>query len=186
MCVGCTAHLQLAYPVSNCFVLFRCPIHRVHRVAISTFSGVHSIMVKKFAQPGEGGGASPSPFTISSITNKVVVYAPADRADKLPPISPLPLYDSVVLYVNCRFLGELVAGLIIILDRIPRIFVSGCQPHAHVKNIRDFLPLMHGTPFIICISLYENCCLTEQNTCKSGKLQVSQIFPAISESTSFV
>jgi hypothetical protein len=105
--------------------------------------------MEKVAQPGEDGGASSSPFTISTITRKVVVYAPADRTDKLPPISPLPLHDSVVLYVNYRFLGELVAGLIIILDRIPRIFVSGCQPQAHVKNIRDFLPLIHFI-FHIC------------------------------------
>jgi hypothetical protein len=30
------------------------------------------------------GGARPSPFTISTITYKVVVYAPGERADTLP------------------------------------------------------------------------------------------------------
>jgi hypothetical protein len=30
-----------------------------------------------------GGGCTPSPFTISAITSKVVVYAPAERADTL-------------------------------------------------------------------------------------------------------
>jgi hypothetical protein len=40
----------------------------------------------KSAQPGEGGGgggARPPPFTLSTIMSKVVVYAPADKADKL-------------------------------------------------------------------------------------------------------
>jgi hypothetical protein len=44
------------------------------------FSGVHSIMMEKLAQAGEGGGARPPPFTIpvyhDTITYKVVVYAP--------------------------------------------------------------------------------------------------------------
>ena len=38
------------------------------------------------------GGARPPPFTISTIRYRVVVYAPAERADTLPPISLLPLY----------------------------------------------------------------------------------------------
>ncbi len=37
-------------------------------------SSVHSIMMEKLAQPGEGEGARPPPFTISTITDKVVVY----------------------------------------------------------------------------------------------------------------
>jgi hypothetical protein len=42
-------------------------------------------MMAKSAQPGEGGGgARPPPFTLSTITNKVVVYAPAERTDTLP------------------------------------------------------------------------------------------------------
>ncbi len=40
--------------------------------------------MEKSAQPGESGGARPSPFTKSAITYKVVVYAPAERADTLP------------------------------------------------------------------------------------------------------
>jgi hypothetical protein len=50
---------------------------------IGPVSGVHSIMMEKLAQPGEGGGAHPPPFTMSTITYKVVVYAPAVRADTL-------------------------------------------------------------------------------------------------------
>ncbi len=47
-------------------------------------------MMEKFAHAGEGGGALPSPFTISPICTKL--YAGAERADTLPPISTLPLY----------------------------------------------------------------------------------------------
>ncbi len=67
-----------------------------HRVHTQSGNGhflayIHSIMVKT-AQPGEGlGGARPPPFTQSTITSKVLVYAPAE-ADILLPISPLPLY----------------------------------------------------------------------------------------------
>jgi hypothetical protein len=47
-------------------------------------SGVHSIMMGKLAQPGEGGGCTPTPpFTLFTITYKVAVYAPAERADTL-------------------------------------------------------------------------------------------------------
>jgi hypothetical protein len=63
--------------------------HRVHAEWQRPLSGVHSIMMEKLAQAGEGGGvhAHPPPrptFTISTITSKVVVYAPAERADTLP------------------------------------------------------------------------------------------------------
>jgi hypothetical protein len=47
----------------------------------------YSIMIEKSALAGEGGGegrARPSPLTISTITYKVAVYAPAERADALP------------------------------------------------------------------------------------------------------
>ncbi len=42
-------------------------------------SGVHSIMMEKFAQAGEGGGCTvrPPSFTISTSTYKVVVFAPS-------------------------------------------------------------------------------------------------------------
>ncbi len=47
-------------------------------------SGVHSIMMEKLAQPGEGGGCTPTPYTLSTITYEVVVDAPAESADALP------------------------------------------------------------------------------------------------------
>jgi hypothetical protein len=49
-----------------------------------TLSGVHSILMEKSAQAGEGGGECQPLFTISTITHEVVVSAPAERADTLP------------------------------------------------------------------------------------------------------
>ncbi len=43
-------------------------------------------------QAGEGGDARLLQFTLSAITYKYVVYVPAERADTLPPTSPLPQY----------------------------------------------------------------------------------------------
>ncbi len=40
-------------------------------------------MMEKLAQAGQGGGARQPPFTIFTITYKVAVYAPAERADTL-------------------------------------------------------------------------------------------------------
>ena len=64
--------------------------HRVHRVAMATFW-------RTFHHDGKinpawwGWGVHARPFH-STITSKVMVYAPAERADTLPYISPLPLY----------------------------------------------------------------------------------------------
>ncbi len=48
-------------------------------------SGVHSIIMVNSAQPGEGGECTPFPFysIYSTITNKVVMYALAERAGAL-------------------------------------------------------------------------------------------------------
>ncbi len=45
--------------------------------------GVHSIVLEKLAQAGEGGDTHPPPFTLFTITYKVAAYAPAERADTL-------------------------------------------------------------------------------------------------------
>jgi hypothetical protein len=37
-------------------------------------------MMVNSAQPGVGGWCTPSPFTLSTTTSKVVVYTPAERA----------------------------------------------------------------------------------------------------------
>ncbi len=52
-------------------------------------------MMEKSAQPGEGGGCTPALFHISSITYKAVVFAPAERADKLPLFLLYPYKNSV-------------------------------------------------------------------------------------------
>jgi hypothetical protein len=41
-------------------------------------------MMEKSALAGEGGGCTPTPFHSVTITYKVAVYAPAERADKPP------------------------------------------------------------------------------------------------------
>jgi len=54
-------------------------------------------MMVKSAQPGEGGGGgTPSPVTLSTIMSKVVVYAPAGRADTFPLFLLYPFMYSVV------------------------------------------------------------------------------------------
>ena len=78
--------------------------HRVHTTdRVSTpLSGVHPIMMEKSALAGEGGGCKPTPFTIFTIKYKVAVYAPAERADTVPPsISSLP--DNVLCVPSSHF-----------------------------------------------------------------------------------
>ncbi len=53
-------------------------------------SGIHSLLRVKLPQPGEG------PFILSTITYKVMVYAPAERADTLPLFFLYPYINSVV------------------------------------------------------------------------------------------
>ncbi len=64
-------------------------------------SRVHSIMMEKLAKADEGRGACPPPFTLFTITNKVAVYAPAERADTLTLFHLYSYMYSVVLAVLC-------------------------------------------------------------------------------------
>ncbi len=66
-------------------------------------------MMVKSAQPGVGGGytASTSPFIISTVTYKVVVYIPAERADRLPLYLLYPYMLSVDRAVGGGGGGEL-------------------------------------------------------------------------------
>ena len=58
--------------------------HRAQTESQWPLSGVHSIMMVKSAQPGEGGGCTPSPFTLpSTITSKGVVYATLQRRGQI-------------------------------------------------------------------------------------------------------
>jgi hypothetical protein len=61
--------------------------------------GIYSIMMEKVAQAGEGRGARPSPFCSSTITNKVMLYAPAERADTLPLFLLYPSMYSVPMFI---------------------------------------------------------------------------------------
>ncbi len=58
--------------------------HSVHPDWRLPISGLHPIMMEKSALAGEGGGCTPTPFRPITITYKVAVYAPAERADALP------------------------------------------------------------------------------------------------------
>jgi hypothetical protein len=51
----------------------------------------------KLALAGEGRGARPPPLITFTITSKVAVYAPAEWADTLTPVS------SLVKYVLCAY-----------------------------------------------------------------------------------
>jgi hypothetical protein len=63
-------------------------------------SGVHSIVMEKLAQAAKGGGCTPTPFHfINTITYKVVVYAPAERAVTLPLFLLFPYMYSVVPFL---------------------------------------------------------------------------------------
>ena len=46
-------------------------------------SSLHSIMMVNSAQPSAGRGCTPSPFTQTTITSKIVEYAPAEKAGTL-------------------------------------------------------------------------------------------------------
>ncbi len=64
-------------------------------------------MMENLVQAGEGWGARPPPFTLSTITYKVVVYAPAEMADTLhlfllyPYRYSTPIGTFCVLYDGC-------------------------------------------------------------------------------------
>ncbi len=60
-------------------------------------SGVHSILIEKLA--GEGGGCTPTPLTLFTITYKVALYAPAQRTDTL---TLLHLYSYVLCGLESR------------------------------------------------------------------------------------
>ncbi len=54
-------------------------------------------MMVKSAPHGEGEGARPSLFILSTITSKVVTYTPAEMADTLPLFLLYPYMKSVVV-----------------------------------------------------------------------------------------
>jgi hypothetical protein len=65
-------------------------------------SSVHSTMMEKSAQPSDGGVALPPRCTLSSITYKGVVHAPAERADTL---------RLLLLYLNFYSVGKIPVNI---------------------------------------------------------------------------
>jgi hypothetical protein len=55
-------------------------------------------MMEKLAQLGEFGGARPPPFHYIYHTYKVVVYAPAEKADALPLFLLYPYITHLLLW----------------------------------------------------------------------------------------
>ncbi len=72
----------------------RAPPQRIHTEWQRPLSGVHSVMMVKSAQPGEGGECTPSPCHSIYHHEQFVVYPPAER-EIHSPISPLPLLYSL-------------------------------------------------------------------------------------------
>jgi hypothetical protein len=76
--------------------------HRVHTEWRLPISGVHPILMEKSALAVEGGGCTPTPFHPITITYKVAVYAPAERADEIHSFYFIStLYDSVGWPLAC-------------------------------------------------------------------------------------
>jgi hypothetical protein len=74
--------------------------HRVHTEWRLPISCVHPIMMEKSALAGEGGGCTPTPFQPITITYKVAVYDPAERADTLPLFHLYPIHMYSVLKIT--------------------------------------------------------------------------------------
>ncbi len=114
-------------------------------------SGLHSIMMEKLSQAGEGGGVHALPLSLylPSRTVQVAVYAPVERADTPPSLSSLPLYvlsgknyskqrRPLMLSVLIRILKEIqrTRGFLDILwfDLAPPPPPFSRPFHSHVKN----------------------------------------------------
>ena len=81
--------------------------HRVYTEWQWPLSDVHSLVMEKLANAGEGegGGARPPSFTIVTITYKVAVYAPAERADTVhsPCFISTPMYSVLRTFNNIKY-----------------------------------------------------------------------------------
>jgi hypothetical protein len=80
--------------------------HRVHRVAMTTFWRTYHHDGKiSPACMVTVGRARPPPFNVSTITSKVVVYTPAERADTLP-LPPSVYFSSTPICTLCLYLPQ--------------------------------------------------------------------------------
>ncbi len=68
---------------SNDHFLWR-TFHHDGKFSPHWWEGGQALPLSLYLPSRGGGGARPPPFTLSTITSKVVVYASADRADALP------------------------------------------------------------------------------------------------------
>jgi hypothetical protein len=92
-------------------------------------SGVCYITMKKLAQPDEGGVHA---HPLSTITYKVVVYAPAERADTLPLFIFYPYMYSVVLRLLCTqstYFPRDETGLVLYACALRAPLFLGALPH---------------------------------------------------------
>jgi hypothetical protein len=85
--------------------------NRVHTEWQPPLSGIHSIMMGKLAQAGEGGGARSPTFTIVTITYKVAVHAPAQRAETLTLFhlyQPMLRIHDILVWIQIRIRGSML------------------------------------------------------------------------------
>jgi hypothetical protein len=133
-----------------------CHSHRVHRTATATFwRTFHHDGKISLGRWGWGGARLPS-YTISTITYKVVMYAPAERADILTLFLLYPCMYTVVIPVQ---------GFIYRALQIPQIYFEFfSQPKSLlVKNTR----VNSSRPLLPASSLFfspAECRLREPNS----------------------
>jgi hypothetical protein len=113
-------------------------LHETQRVKLCwqwPLSGVHSIMMVNSAQPGEGGGCTPSPF------RSIYHHALGERAYRYtPPISPLPFsplwYEQIkskVCFI-CDLGTYLLSQKCKYVLLINKQFASNAVDISHVRN----------------------------------------------------
>ncbi len=102
--------------------MFYCSLHRVNTEWRLPISDAHPIMMEKSALAGEGKGCTPNPFQPITITCKVAVYAPAERADTLPLFH---LYPMCTLWFTVS---------LCCINALPAYFLHTCSLYAWSLN----------------------------------------------------
>jgi hypothetical protein len=104
--------------------------------------------MEKLAQPGEGGGDPRTPtFTISTITYKVVMYAPAEKEGTLLFFLLYPYMYSVILSPSCAlclavsiYYKKLVHTFSLIRTAGPSLDLDLTQRIFHCPLLNKFCP----------------------------------------------
>ncbi len=129
--------------------IFVCFSHRVHRVAMP-LSGVHSIMMEKSSQAGEGGECTPSPFHFIYHHKQSCGVRSSRQGRYTLPISPLPRYvlcdysDKNVHMTRIRFLIQYEISEC----RAVRIKVRQGKLRSHLRSILRLYKYVHYVQFI--------------------------------------